>query len=107
MNNDASLLLGRIMGIVARLEELDGDSEQKAQVKTWLRGLVVPTVPMSENEPVTTVVLEVFRAYRRGGLSGWYATRRLLRDTAPTTPRILLAKTGLVEHEEAILSSGG
>ena len=103
MNNDASLLLSRIMGAMAELTEPDYNSEQKTRVEAWLRGLIMPTVPVGESEPATTAILEVFRAYRRGGLSGWYMTRRLLRDTEPTRPGILLAKTGLVEHEDAIL----
>jgi len=62
---------------------------------------------MGTSEPATTIVLDVFLAYRQGGLRGWYKTRRLVHAALEGLegPGILLSGTGLVENEEAILDN--
>ena len=108
MNNDASLLLSWIMQLITRLKDPDCNPEDEKEIKGWLRTLIMPSMPMGRSQPVTTTMLEVFGAYRQGGISGWYKTRTLARaklEALGTRGGILLAKTGLVEKEEIILES--
>ena len=103
MNDDAALLLSHILQVTNELSDASGGtSDDKAMAKDWLRRLIVPRIPMEPSAPVTTTVLELFRAYSRGGLSGWRSSRQLLRGTAPEG---LLVNSGLVEGEEAILGA--
>ena len=106
MNDDAALLLSHILQVTKELSDASGGTyDDKAMAKKdWLRHLIVPRIPMEPSAPVTTTVLELFRAYSRGGLSGWRSSRQLLRDTAPEG---LLVNSGLVEGEEAILAERG
>ena len=104
MNDDAALLLSHILQVTKELSDASGGTyDDKAMAKKdWLRHLIVPRIPMEPSAPVTTTVLELFRAYSRGGLSGWRSSRQLLRGTAPEG---FLVNSGLMEGEEAILGA--
>ena len=68
MNDDAALLLSHILQVTKGLSDASGGtSDDKAMAKDWLRRLIVPRIPMEPSAPVTTTVLELFRAYSRGG----------------------------------------
>ena len=99
MNQDASLLLSRAMSRMATLNDSDAQSEHELEAREWLRGLIMPT---TLEEPRTTIVLDLFRAYRNGGPIGWYATRMLSRYTAALGPGMTVVGTGLVEDEEVL-----
>ena len=103
MNTDAAMLLNRAMKMTAMLRAMGCDPDQKRQIKNSLVGLVVPPMPAGTSDPVTTVILELFRAYRQGGLSGWFVTRRLLRLAEGSAFEVRLVGSGLVEHEDAVL----
>lgn len=100
MNNDASLLLSRAMTIMSALSDPDAQPEHGIQARKWLRGLIVPT---RIEEPRTTTILELFRAYRNGGPIGWYTTRMLTRYVEAPVPGMIVAKTGLVEDEDTLM----
>ena len=103
MNNDASMLLSRTMEETAWLKTPGRNSDQRNQIKASLVRLIVPSMPMGTSDPVTTVILEVFRAYRQGGLSGWHNTRRVSHLAEQEGPGMRFVNSGLVEHEETVL----
>ena len=102
MNNDASALLGRIVQRVAWLRATGCDPDQEKQIKESLIALIVPSIPAGTTYPVTTVILDLFRAYRQGGLVGWYSMRSVFRLAEQNGSGVQVVNSGLVEHEDAV-----